>query len=97
MDRKQDERAAVSGQVKDGGDEQSRLGSAGGQDAPAGSDLSRRDFLEGTGAALVAVGATPGLAAADPVAPTGATAEAAPQVTDRKSKGVLVAIAEAGR
>lgn len=28
-------------------------------------DLSRRDFLEGTGAALVAAGATPGLASAD--------------------------------
>jgi aerobic-type carbon monoxide dehydrogenase small subunit (CoxS/CutS family) len=35
-------------------------------DDRASSDLTRRDFLEGTGAALVAAGATPTLASANP-------------------------------
>jgi len=34
-------------------------------DAPSTTDLSRRDFLEGTGAALVVAGATPTFASAD--------------------------------
>jgi aerobic-type carbon monoxide dehydrogenase small subunit (CoxS/CutS family) len=42
-----------------------------GGDVPT-RDLSRRDFLEGTGAALVAAGATPALASADaPASPDG--------------------------
>jgi len=37
-------------------------------DLPEHSGLTRRDFLEGTGAALVAAGATPALASAEPSA-----------------------------
>jgi len=48
-----------------------------------GRDLSRRDFIEGTGAALVVAGTTPALAAADPGGvsdPTVATPQQAPAV-----------------
>jgi aerobic-type carbon monoxide dehydrogenase small subunit (CoxS/CutS family) len=43
------------------------------------SDLSRRDFLEGTGAALIVAGAAPGLAAAERPAATGPGTEPAQQ------------------
>jgi len=53
-----------------------RDGASGDEPTP---DLSRRDFLEGTGAALIVAGATPSLAAASEDSAGGAAARAAQQ------------------
>ena len=77
MDRRQAEGGPGRCRATDGSHDRDAPGDAAEQGA--GTDLSRRDFLEGTGAALVAVGATPALGSAETASPAAETRPVSPQ------------------